>query len=107
MRHIQEICDECKSHIAATPSYIQLHRDEFHIEQPKIFPNRVVADYASMWPDQLDNRAYWFRQYFVGKPYITLVGMDQDIIISIVRERTNTGGYNYRVVYREKKVNLL
>lgn len=60
-----------------------------------------------MWPDQLDNRAYWFRQYFVGKPYITLVGMDQDIIISIVRERTSNGGYNHRVVYREKKVCLM
>ncbi|CDH51310.1 rap ran-gap family protein [Lichtheimia corymbifera JMRC:FSU:9682] len=106
VKHIQEICDECKSHIAATPSYIQSHRDEFHIEQPKILPNRAVADYASMWPDQLDNRAYWFRQYFVGKPYITLVGMDQDIIISIVRERTSNGGYNHRVVYREKKATL-
>lgn len=59
-----------------------------------------------MWPDQLDNRAYWFRQYFVGKPYITLVGMDQDIIISIVRERTNNSGNNHRVIYREKKVHF-
>ena len=58
----------------------------------------------------MDARAYWFRQYFVGKPYITLIGRDKTlgnnpIIISVAKERVDSK-FRYRIISRGKQVFL-
>lgn len=66
--------------------------------------NSSKTDYNTIWPDQIDEKAYWFRNHFVGKPYITLIGpiMDDEndlAIISIVKEQLQ-----YRIIVRTKQV---
>lgn len=71
------------------------------------------VDYNSIWPDQIDEKACWFRNYFVGKQYITLIGpiMDNEkdlALISIVKEYEKALNQKpflqYRIIVRTKQV---
>ncbi|CEP18522.1 hypothetical protein [Parasitella parasitica] len=75
-------------------------------------PERILfeqpVDYSSIWPDQIDEKSYWFRNYFVGKPYITLIGpMTEDetdlAMISIVKEVIKKPYSQYRIIVRTKQ----
>ncbi|KAI8145180.1 hypothetical protein BJV82DRAFT_605181 [Fennellomyces sp. T-0311] len=105
IKSAQEICNECRKCIADAPSYVSSCFIDFCLESPKILPVTHPTHYASMWPDQMDARAYWFRQYFVGKPYISLIGKEAEtlmsIIISVVRERVESK-FRYRIITRGK-----
>lgn len=70
------------------------------------------VDYSTIWPDQIDEKACWFRNYFVGKPYITLIGSiledEQDLaMISIVKEVVKKSSAQYRIIVRTKQVILI
>lgn len=43
-------------------------------EDPRVIPRLTPSHYASMWPEPYNCDTGWFRQYFVGNPYITLIG---------------------------------
>ncbi|KAG0167631.1 signal-induced proliferation-associated 1-like protein 3 [Apophysomyces sp. BC1015] len=108
---LQDVCNRCNAWIPSR-SFVKLSSNH-RIEQSKIIPQRYTpADYASMWPDQVDAKASWFRRYFVGKPYITLIGPQKDdtyVIISVVREYANEfcedtfKGSQYRIIVRGKE----
>ncbi|KAI9498641.1 hypothetical protein BDB00DRAFT_798861 [Zychaea mexicana] len=110
IKSAQEICNECRKCITAAPSYVSSCFIDFTLESPKILPATYPTNYASMWPDQMDPRAYWFRQYFVGKPYITLIGRDTEtlmsVLISVVRERVESK-LRYRIISRGKQIHSL
>ncbi|KAI7857606.1 hypothetical protein BDC45DRAFT_500213 [Circinella umbellata] len=108
IKSAQEICNECRKCITAAPSFINSCFIEFNLELPRILPVTHPTNYSSMWPDQMDPRAYWFRQYFVGKPYITFIGRDETqsyhpIIISVVKERIDSK-FRYRIISRGKQI---
>ncbi|KAF7731657.1 Signal-induced proliferation-associated 1-like protein 2 [Apophysomyces ossiformis] len=108
---LQDICKKSNAWIPSQ-SFVK-PSSNYRIEQPKIIPQRYTpADYASMWPDQVDAKASWFRRYFVGKPYITLIGPQKDdtyVIISVVREYAKEfcadtfKGSQYRIIVRGKE----
>ncbi|KAI9319486.1 hypothetical protein BX666DRAFT_2025779 [Dichotomocladium elegans] len=124
---IQEICAECRKLNSRTPSYVASDLSEFRLEPPRILPTHrpivttdcstsaatvstatisdasATEDLSSLWPDQLDTRASWFRLYFVGKPYTTLVSFEEDIIVSVVKERSaRPDEYQFRILHRKK-----
>ncbi|KAG2219577.1 hypothetical protein INT45_002535 [Circinella minor] len=108
IKSAQEICNECRKCITAAPSFIHSCFIDFNLELPRILPVTHPTNYSSMWPDQMDPRAYWFRQYFVGKPYITLIERDDTlgyhpIIISVVKERIDSK-FRYRIISRGKQI---
>lgn len=106
---MQELCLECKRHVADTPSFIESRFHDFRVEEPRILPAAAAdnqEDYAAsvVWPDQMDARAYWFRKYFVAKPYVTLIGrtLDSVIIISVVKEKQSCkDSTRYRIIFRQ------
>lgn len=115
---LTSVCHDCRQWIDRTPSLVTPNTsDRYSIELPRI--GRLPAErYTSMWPDQMDMRAYWFRQYFVGKPYVTLIGQaDSDsILISVVCERVSQesgsqrggdSGPRYRILARGNGVRLV
>lgn len=64
-------------------------------------PNELLLDTAA-----------WFRLYFVGKPYVTMIGSLKKNngsfgIISIVQETSNEGLLQYRIIIRSRKVGFL
>lgn len=64
-------------------------------------PNELLLDAAA-----------WFRLYFVGKPYVTMIGSLKKnngsfCIISIVQETSNEGLLQYRIIIRSRKVGFL
>lgn len=73
------------------------------------------AHYNSIWPDQIDEKASWFRKYFVGKQYVTFIGpiMDDEndlSVISIVKEYEKESKQKpilqYRIIVRTKQVKV-
>lgn len=86
--------------------------DRFQREKERILPS-CKADYN--WPDQVDEKAFWFRNHFVGKPYITLIGPIMDdkndlAVISIVKEYEKHANQKqpfiqYRIIVRTQQVN--
>ncbi|ORY96376.1 hypothetical protein BCR43DRAFT_524481 [Syncephalastrum racemosum] len=117
-RVLASVCQECRQWIDKTPSLVTPNtNDRFFIELPRI--GRLPAErYSTMWPDQMDMKAYWFRQYFVGKPYVTLIGQEdtETILISVVCERVpqkesgstrgTEGSARYRILARGNGANL-
>lgn len=78
-------------------------------------PNQTSCkvDYNSIWPDQIDEKACWFRNYFVGKQYVTFIGpiMDDEkdmSLISVVKEYEKglkqKATLQYRIIVRTKQV---
>lgn len=64
-------------------------------------PNELLLDTAT-----------WFRLYFVGKPYVTMIGSlkknnESFGIISIVQETSKEGLLQYRIIIRSRKVGFL
>lgn len=106
---MQELCLECKRHVANTPSFIESRFHDFRVEEPRILPAAAAdnqENYAAsvVWPDQMDARAYWFRKYFVAKPYVTVIGrtLDSVIIISVVKEKQSCkDSTRYRIISRQ------
>ncbi|KAL0077579.1 hypothetical protein J3Q64DRAFT_1768321 [Phycomyces blakesleeanus] len=83
----------------------------YKIEEARILPHRYSqADYASMGTDPVDAQAIWFRQRFVGKSYISLIGPmasnrdthKENVIISVVQEYSPHG---YNIIIRHKEYN--
>ncbi|GAN02316.1 DNA helicase [Mucor ambiguus] len=69
--------------------------------------NDILQDFT-IRPDQVDEKACWFRKYFVGKPYITLIGPvledESDLaVISIVKEVIKKSITQYRIIVRTKQ----
>ena len=65
----------------------------------------VENDYSNIWPDQIDETACWFRKYFIGKPYKTLIGTiqnDNHVIVSVIKEVEKDA--LYRIIVRTKQV---
>ncbi|KAI8377393.1 uncharacterized protein BYT42DRAFT_342256 [Radiomyces spectabilis] len=127
LRHIQELGQECQTIVDKPTSFVKKDPSpNYYIEPNRILPSRTRAQqYAHPWPDQIDTKAYWFRQYFVGKPYVTLIGPlspssvpkeeQEHAIISIVREHekefakkdsVSFVGNRYRVIVRGKETFL-
>jgi hypothetical protein len=86
--------------------------NNFYREKERILLSSCSkVDYDStIWPDQIDEKACWFRNHFVGKPYITFIGpiMDDEndlAVISIVKEKRSI--MQYRIIVRTKQVSLL
>ncbi|KAL9542419.1 hypothetical protein MBANPS3_008626 [Mucor bainieri] len=113
---IKEICNQvslqhqCLSSIAATTTTTTTpaatSRTNFCRETERILFKHV--DYSTVWPDQIDEKACWFRNYFVGKPYITLIGPvledESDLaVISIVKEVMKKSVVQYRIIVRTKQ----
>ncbi|KAI9031575.1 hypothetical protein CLU79DRAFT_729173 [Phycomyces nitens] len=71
---IQDICQTPYQPI----SFVTIRGDtllSFTLESPHIIANPLTAHhYTTLWPDQIDPKATWFRQHFIGKPYLTLIG---------------------------------
>jgi hypothetical protein len=89
-----------------------LTTDGFFRERERILSsNNYKVDYNSIWPDQIDEKACWFRNHFVGKPYITLIGpiMDDEkdlAIISIIKEyrkQEKAHIIQFRIIVRTKQ----
>lgn len=66
-----------KSHIVEMPQYLITENDDDEQHQS-------IPDYASHHPEYIHPCATWFRTYFVGKPYITLVGDNPSTIVVVV-----------------------
>lgn len=47
---------------------------KYQLEDAKVVPRLTPSHYTSMWPNHLSEETAWFRQYFIGNPYITLIG---------------------------------
>ncbi|KAI8087007.1 uncharacterized protein B0P05DRAFT_533312 [Gilbertella persicaria] len=78
--------------------HLTIETADFLREKPTL---STMTDYHSIWPDQIDKTSYWFRHYFVGKPYITLIGPvmnDTHAIVSVIK-----GATYYRIIIRTKQ----
>ncbi|GAA5799071.1 hypothetical protein HPULCUR_004480 [Helicostylum pulchrum] len=85
------------------------------LQERILSPNQTSCkvDYNSIWPDQIDEKACWFRNYFVGKQYVTFIGpiMDDEkdmSLISVVKEYEKGSKQKailqYRIIVRTKQV---
>lgn len=97
---IQEICIQIQH--KKEPVY---HLNNFYKEEERI----IIQQTDNEWPDEIHEKAYWFRKYFVGKPYITLIGPflenDNDFaIFSIIREVVSKTQSQFRIIVRTKQV---
>ncbi|KAI9033612.1 hypothetical protein CLU79DRAFT_724566 [Phycomyces nitens] len=99
------------NHINNTIKHKPNNAGDFKIEEARILPHRYSpADYASMGPDPVDAQAIWFRQRFVGKSYISLIGPmasnrdthKENVIVSVVQEYNPQG---YSIIVRHKESN--
>lgn len=88
---MQEICRTCSGF---QPKSYCIASDRFHKELPKIYKTRPT--YPETDPVVLE--AAWFRQHFLGKPYVTLIEPDFGMI-TIVQEKKK-----YRIIVRSKEV---
>ncbi|KAL7333571.1 hypothetical protein PS15p_202459 [Mucor circinelloides] len=101
--NIREICHQ----VSSQDQYFSVaSKTNFCRETERILFKHV--DYSTIWPDQIDEKACWFRNYFVGKPYITLIGSiledEQDLaMISIVKEVVKKSSAQYRIIVRTKQ----
>ncbi|KAG1144550.1 hypothetical protein G6F37_001300 [Rhizopus arrhizus] len=84
--------------------------ETFKKETPKIYSKRATdEEYEKMMPNELLlDTATWFRLYFVGKPYVTMIGSfkknnESFGIISIVQETSKEGLLQYRIIIRSRK----
>lgn len=75
---VPTLADE--SHIVETPQYLIIDNDGKHDNEQ----HHSIPDYASHHPEYIHPCATWFRTYFVGKPYITLVGDNPSTIVVVV-----------------------
>ncbi|KAG0816725.1 hypothetical protein G6F20_002976 [Rhizopus arrhizus] len=87
---VQEICRTCSGF---QPKSYCIASDRFHKELPKIYKTRPT--YPETDPVVLE--AAWFRQHFLGKPYVTLIEPDFGMI-TIVQEKKK-----YRIIVRSKE----
>ncbi|KAG1083599.1 hypothetical protein G6F42_022152 [Rhizopus arrhizus] len=100
---LREICHQ----VSSQSQYFSVaSKTNFCRETERILFKHV--DYSTIWPDQIDEKACWFRNYFVGKPYITLIGSiledEQDLaMISIVKEVVKKSSAQYRIIVRTKQ----
>lgn len=69
------------------------------------YPQRLQPRDYSEWPvEHIDEEAYFYRKYFVGKDYVTFVGYVNDnepLLISAIRDEGQ-----YRLIIRGKQVKL-
>ncbi|KAI8356612.1 hypothetical protein EDC96DRAFT_259690 [Choanephora cucurbitarum] len=77
---IRHICKECLKLVESFPNLSSHSIDDFKKETPKLGMAPLSAShYRGLEPDQIDQKATWFRHHFVGKPYLTLIGsFDQE-----------------------------
>jgi hypothetical protein len=79
----------------------------FHRERNRVIP---PSSNCLEQANPINDKACWFRNYFVGKPYMTWIGPieDETVIISISREYEKEFGNKepqYRMIVRSKQVN--
>lgn len=112
MINIKEICCQVVKVVNPNEGHLSVTTtDQFQREKERILPS-CKTDYN--WPDQVDEKAFWFRNHFVGKPYITLIGPIMDdkhdlAVISIVKEYEKQANQKqpfiqYRIIVRTKQV---
>ncbi|ORZ14221.1 hypothetical protein BCR42DRAFT_418306 [Absidia repens] len=79
VKEIKSICEACTPWLVPV-SYIRRlptpgpALSKYCLEDAKVVPHLAPSHYTSLWPNHLNEETTWFRQYFVGNPYITLVG---------------------------------
>lgn len=106
--NIKEICNQVSlQNQYFSTTTMKASKTNFCRETERILFKHV--DYSTIWPDQIDEKACWFRNYFVGKPYITLIGPiledESDLaIVSIVKEVLKKSNTQYRIIVRTKQV---
>lgn len=129
--HICQVCSSTKQTALCVAS------DHYKKELPKVYyktKRPSSKDYEEMKSDQLVLEGTWFRQYFVGKPYVTLIGcleaannekssrksnrssvqsistITEDTtlgIITIVQEKADKGNMTqYRIIIRSKHASV-
>ncbi|KAI8990343.1 hypothetical protein BDB01DRAFT_781017 [Pilobolus umbonatus] len=113
---VQDICTEV-NRLCQDQEYLSVINKDYIRERERILPAYYKVDYSSVWPDQIEEKACWFRNYFVGNPYITLIGpITEDrndyAVISIVRESDKRvkqdeelDTVDYRIIIRTKQGN--
>ncbi|KAF1799089.1 hypothetical protein FB192DRAFT_1394810 [Mucor lusitanicus] len=105
--NIKEICNQVSlQNQYFSTTTMKASKTNFCRETERILFKHV--DYSTIWPDQIDEKACWFRNYFVGKPYITLIGPiledESDLaIVSIVKEVLKKSNTQYRIIVRTKQ----
>ncbi|KAG1047026.1 hypothetical protein G6F43_010510 [Rhizopus delemar] len=87
---VQAICRTCAGF---QPKSYCIASDRFHKELPKIYKTRPTQ--PEIDPGTVE--ATWFRQHFLGKPYVTLIEQDFGMI-TIVQEKKK-----YRIIVRTKE----
>ncbi|CAO3626743.1 unnamed protein product [Mucor fragilis] len=105
--NIREICNQVslQSRYFSTTT-TATSKSNYGRETERILFKHV--DYSTIWPDQIDDKACWFRNYFVGKPYVTFIGPisedESDLaIVSIVKETMKKASAQYRMIVRTKQ----
>ncbi|CAO3703149.1 unnamed protein product [Rhizopus stolonifer] len=93
VKKVRAICQNCANH--SLISYC-VESEKFEKETTRILKQEYQQDF------ELDPRikeASWFRQHFIGNPYITLIGPLEDSqgIITILQQ-----GNEYRIIIRGK-----
>ncbi|KAI9487575.1 MAG: hypothetical protein EXX96DRAFT_553823 [Benjaminiella poitrasii] len=105
--NIKEIC--CQVPHKDEKSYLSVTTSQFLREEERIASlsqDCLVKCHTSFCADQIYENACWFRNYFIGKPYITLIGPvfddENDLaVISIIKEmRTQKTCFQYRIIVR-------
>lgn len=109
--NIKEICCQVTKIVDLNKRQLSvMSTDRFQRERERILPSCKVDH---NWLDQVDEKAFWFRNHFVGKPYITLIGPIMDdrddlAVISIVKEYEKHANQKqpfiqYRIIVRTKQ----
>ncbi|KAI9318990.1 hypothetical protein BX666DRAFT_1922017 [Dichotomocladium elegans] len=95
----------------------ELHEKDYYTEVPECIiqwkqqhaegkkPSLLhrLPDYRSIWPEHIDANSTWFRNYFIGKPYVTLVSISKPTtIISVVCHEDEA---LYRIIIRTHGMN--
>lgn len=108
--NIREICNQVslQSRYFSTTT-TATSKSNYGRETERILFKHV--DYSTIWPDQIDDKACWFRNYFVGKPYVTFIGPisedESDLaIVSIVKETMKKASAQYRMIVRTKQASV-
>ncbi|KAI8093537.1 uncharacterized protein BX664DRAFT_109567 [Halteromyces radiatus] len=101
VQEIQSVCQTCKPWLHSI-SFVECKpltgavTSMYRLESPKVIPHLSAPDYTAMWPDFMNRNSGWFRQYFVGNPYVTLAGPIQryDIISASSSKTTDTSEHH-------------